>query len=287
MRIFFAFLLVMVLTGCQHRKFENLHSLPLQVAGSSPDTLTLTSKCDRLVLRAGSSAAILNEVAIQLDHPVQCDAGGNWSLHPDTIRDILLPVLNRTPRRIKTILIDPGHGGHDNGAVSASGLKEKELNLALAREIAAALKKQGFAVYLTRNRDKFVSLDERPAMIGRVKADLFISVHHNASATNPGAAGMETFVLRAETTPEKTLTARTLRGAYLVQQKQQTVNPASGRGVKFARFKVLRLATCPAMLIEAGFLSNPAEAKRCASPAFQRRLAANIALAIKEFAAGL
>ena len=136
MRIFFIFLLLTVLCGCQPRKFASLKPLPLKVTTISPETLTLTSKSDRLVLRAGSSAAILNKVAIQLDHPVQCDADGNWSLHPGTIRDILLPVLDKTPRRIKTILLDPGHGGHDNGTVSASGVKEKE-----------ALKNQSFLIF--------------------------------------------------------------------------------------------------------------------------------------------
>jgi hypothetical protein len=104
MRIFFIFLLLTVLCGCQPRKIASLKPLPLKVTTISPETLTLTSKSDRLVLRAGSSAAILNKVAIQLDHPVQCDADGNWSLHPGTIRDILLPVLPRAAAGTDEIL---------------------------------------------------------------------------------------------------------------------------------------------------------------------------------------
>ena len=97
---------------------------------------------------------------------------------------------------------------------------------------------------------------------------------------------METFVLNSADPAEQKKRDESLRGALLIQNHQAQLNYAPDRGVKSARFKVLRLATCPAVLIEAGFLSNAAEAKRCATGEFQRKLAGAVADAVVQFAAG-
>lgn len=273
------------LTGCTSERniSENLQILQLQASENLPQKLILTAPEHRVVLFHNSTAAVVDGVPVLLHDPAMRSADGRWDLAENSVRGILQPVLAHAPFPIRRIVVDPGHGGHDNGAAAVNGRKEKELNLELAKKIAASLRQCGFSVYMTRNSDKYLTLDARTACAKKLNADLFISVHHNASAVNPDAAGMETFALLVKDPAELSRTLPSLRLAYLVQKEQFGVNHSFGRGVKTARFKVLRTAPCPAILIEAGFLTNAKDAFRCSDARHQQKLADAVARAVRGF----
>ncbi|MDR3216550.1 MAG: N-acetylmuramoyl-L-alanine amidase [Clostridiaceae bacterium] len=148
---------------------------------------------------------------------------------------------------MKTIVIDAGHGGYDYGAVSG-GRYEKDDNLRLARLVAENLRAAGERVIMTRNSDTFVPLLERSAISNNAGADLFVSLHRNASE-NAAASGIETYVY-----PAAGQTTRMY--AEIVNDSMAAVGALPDRGIKEGNFSVLRNTRAPAMLIELGFLTN-------------------------------
>ena len=146
------------------------------------------------------------------------------------------------------VMIDPGHGGRDPGA-TAFGLSEKDLNLAIALELARALEELKIPARLTRGRDLFRSLGQRCELANNSFASAFISVHCNASA-NPGARGCELFYMPG-----------CKDGLLLAEQLRRGLSGLGrrDRGVSAADFYVLRHAAMPACLVECGFLTNPGE----------------------------
>ena len=216
---------------------------------------------------------------------------------------------------IRTIVLDPGHGGKEVGALGAGGLMEKDLTLAICRRLADALaKKTGARVVLTRDDDTLVSLDQRTAIANQYKADLFLSVHLNAAVVKD-AKGSETYFLSLEASDELAKRAADLENAsasaaapasndlklilwdlaqqaYLdessrfAQAIQEEMNAATGvanRGVKQAPFKVLIGATMPAALVEVGFITNPDEEGKLQSGEFQGLLVDAITRAVVRY----
>jgi N-acetylmuramoyl-L-alanine amidase len=164
--------------------------------------------------------------------------------------------------------LDPGHGGKDPGAVGPSGLKEKDVCLAVALELEKLLKQAGVEVVMTRREDRPVELKERSDYLNRQGVDLAVSLHCNAWKT-PEPDYLAVFVYRrggeAERAAEKVLAA-------LVE--------ATGwpdGGVRTENFQILRETKAPAILIEQGFITNPAQEKQLGRPEFQRALAGAIA----------
>lgn len=211
------------------------------------------------------------------------------------------PVKGREPRRQPLVVLDPGHGGEDEGAKGPGGLVEKNLTLAVARLLAAELQKAGVTVRLTREGDESLSLAERVALANRLQADCFVSVHANAAPAR-GARGAETYFMSPEASDTQAAQAAAQENVVdnsvqlilwelahvanleassrLALELQTRLNQLSGlrdRGVKQAPFAVLTGATMPAVLVEVGFLSNPEEELRLASPAEQARLASTLA----------
>jgi N-acetylmuramoyl-L-alanine amidase len=201
---------------------------------------------------------------------------------------------------IRTVVIDAGHGGEEEGAKGPSGLLEKNVVLDAARRLRSALERLGFTVYLTRTDDTNLPLDERTALANNRKADLFLSLHANASPS-PSARGAETYYLslprmaRADAGRLGGHEADSLMGpregedplkmvlwdmaqasalaesSSLAEMIQAEFNSALGipdRGVKQAPFRVLVGAVMPAVLVEIGFISNPEEEARLQDPAF-------------------
>jgi N-acetylmuramoyl-L-alanine amidase len=155
----------------------------------------------------------------------------------------------------KVIIIDPGHGGKDSGAIGINGIQEKDIVLDIASEILCLNKKleTPLNIYLTRYIDTLISLSDRTKLVKALNADVFISLHCNHS-DNPNARGIEVFV--ANTTSQYSKDA-----AWLAFQLQAVFRKKLGfesRGVKFANFQVLRdtIDYCPSVLLELGFLSN-------------------------------
>jgi N-acetylmuramoyl-L-alanine amidase len=217
---------------------------------------------------------------------------------------------------VNRIVIDPGHGGKDPGCRSHGKYKEKNITLSLAKRLATRLKKEiGCEVLLTRNKDAFLTLEQRTAIANMEKADLFISLHVNAHK-DKRIHGLETYFLnmatdqqavmvaaRENATSEKSISdlqnilndlmmnTKIRESSRLAHQVQKgMVGGANHRykgirslGVKQAPFYVLIGAQMPAVLVEVGFLSNDNERKRLVSKAYQERLAAGISEGIKRY----
>ncbi len=209
---------------------------------------------------------------------------------------------------VRTVMIDPGHGGKDPGAQGVSGLREKDVNLRFAKELGAALRKKGFEVLYTRTTDVFIPLEKRTDMANSKGADLFISVHCNAHG-DPDSSGLETYSLnlansrdavrvaaRENAVSQKKvsdlqailtdlmLSAKTSESkdlARLVQKR--SLSGLRGdyrtrdRGPHEAPFFVLIGANMPAVLVELGYITNPGDANRLNSDAYQRALARGMA----------
>ncbi|WP_373056359.1 N-acetylmuramoyl-L-alanine amidase [Zunongwangia sp. H14] len=155
----------------------------------------------------------------------------------------------------KIIVIDPGHGGKDSGAVGINGIQEKDVVLNIANEILRLNKElnEPLDIYLTRYKDTLISLSDRSKQPKVLKADLFVSLHCNHS-DNPNARGIEVYVAnsKAKYSDEATWLA------FLIQDELNKSLGFESRGVKFSNFQVLRetLDYCNSVLIELGFLSN-------------------------------
>lgn len=222
--------------------------------------------------------------------------------------------------KIKTVVIDAGHGGHDPGAIGPTGLKEKDVNLRIAKALKAKLDKDGkkfgiTKVYLTRSTDKFIPLEERTAIAKKQGADLFISIHCNA-ARNKQAYGIETYILsltndkaalavaareNASTSISRsemnTVLKQYLLGAKIEESQrlagyvQSSVvsnvsakyPPVKNKGVKKAPFIVLIGADIPSILVETSFITNPRDEKRLKSKDYIDKIADGIFAGVKRF----
>ncbi|QKS72709.1 N-acetylmuramoyl-L-alanine amidase [Paenalkalicoccus suaedae] len=161
----------------------------------------------------------------------------------------------------RVIMLDPGHGGSDPGAV-ANGLQEKEINLDVSLRTMRKLQNAGATVLMTRTTDVFPSLQDRVRMANNSNADIFISVHANAAAST-SARGSETFYDTTYRAADSRRLAQELQVEML--DKLNTVN----RGVKTQGFYVIRNTRIPSALVELGFMTNPAEAERMKTSAFR------------------
>ncbi len=210
-------------------------------------------------------------------------------------------------------VVDPGHGGEQQGASGPAGLREKALTLQIARRVARRLERLGALVILTRRTDETVPLAQRAALANARQADLFLSIHLNSMPGRLGAGthGVETYFLSADATDASAsaVAARenadrlageerdpddpvagileslgdaealdeSSRLAYAVQERLVARVKAEDRGVKQAPFYVLAGARMAAVLVEVGFISNPREGRRLAQAAYQDQVAAAIA----------
>lgn len=261
---------------------ESILSLGMKAAFPAENILELQGKGRVVKLVSGSAAAFVDGIPLQLPAPVTLTPENFWCIDPAAAQNILLPLMEKRSFPIRKIVLDPGHGGHDKGAVSADGIMEKDLNLQLASAIAEELEKCGFEVLLTRQDDRFLTLDERPAFAAEKQADIFISIHHNASK-NTDAYGSEVFLLKSENEEENKRIISSWHPAFAIAKELTVANFSTSRGVKTARFKVLRLSTIPAILIEAGFVSNKDEVKKLADPVHQKVFAKLTARALLSF----
>lgn len=217
---------------------------------------------------------------------------------------------------IRTIVIDPGHGGKEIGAIGPNGLMEKDATLAVCRKLAATLSsKLGARTVLTREDDSVVSLDQRSAIANQYEADLFLSVHMNA-AVMKGAHGSETYFLSLQASDDLARKAaeadnaasaqsgpspdsdlklilwdlaqqqylqESSRFAQVVQEEMNAATGVESRGVKQAPFKVLVGATMPAALVEVAFITNPDEEAKLRSDEFLNRVVEAITNAVRRY----
>lgn len=273
---------------CEVKLSDNIRKLSLRPELSAEgNTLKLSSDDGKLTVTVRKNSGTINFDGVALITPeaVTFSEKTGWDLPSWITEDVLMPLRNPAAVKVRRIMLDPGHGGRDRGAAGVSGTKEKELNLALAAELKKELQARGFEVVMTRESDVEVPLGKRGVLANALGVDLFISLHHN-SAANPDAAGFEVFLIdpRNCAAEKREQLKKSVRLAWLMQKKQFDATGSSGRGVKFARFRVLRDAACPALLVEAGFLSNRSEEFRCSDALFRRALAKSMADAVSGYA---
>jgi len=273
----------------------------LQPKWISKTELQITSRWSRVVFTVDQRKISLNGVNVWLSAPV---AARHGLLHvtPVDVTTVLQPVLFpkklRAGQRVQNIVIDAGHGGKDPGNQEGRE-QEKKYTLLLAKELAAQLAKGGFNPSITRNSDSFVELPNRPDLARRRGADLFLSLHFNSGGrTSEETRGVEVYCL----TPAKTSSTNARgegasagssagnlqndKNMLLAHQMQKSIVSRTGlvdRGVRRARFAVLRAAEMPAVLIEGGFMSSPSEARKIYDPAWRKQMAAAIVDGVKSY----
>jgi N-acetylmuramoyl-L-alanine amidase len=258
------------------------------------ELVVLTDGSWTLTFKTDSQLAAINGVNVWLCNPITSRIGQVCISSLDlstSVEPILFPQTNHSGAGVQTICLDPGHGGTDTGGVSGSYM-EKHYTLPLAEELAGLLEAKGFKVILTRTNDTFIELENRPALANRQKADLFISLHFNIGP--PEAKGVEVYCLTpagADSTntgewahfeawgnsvsplPGNHCNDQNVLLAYELQKSLVGNLRANDRGVRRARFAVLRTATMPAVLIEGGFLSNSDDQKKIADPKYRSQIA--------------
>jgi N-acetylmuramoyl-L-alanine amidase len=224
------------------------------------------------------------------------------------------------PGKIRRIVVDPGHGGHDPGAVGPGGIREKDIVLDIGKKLARKIRQEmGIDVVMTRSSDVFIPLEERTAIANKVNADLFVSVHANASL-NRSAVGIETYYLNlAKTDKAARVAAREnntslekvgllqailfdLMANYKINDSARLADDVQkslcdrvakkyagtrNLGVKQGPFYVLVGATMPSILVETAFISNEHEAGLLGSQEYQETTASGILLGIRNYIKGL
>ena len=237
----------------------------------------LQSKTRSLEFEIDSRQARFNGTRVWL-HSSVTKVRGKWVVTETDARRVLAPLLEPASylasRDYKVVVLDPGHGGDDRGAKGRRNVEEKRVVLDVVRRARVHLANAGLKVFLTRETDRFIELGERSAKTARWGGDIYVSVHLN-SAPSAAPSGIETFVVATPgypTTAGTTATrsdrlsyagnsfdsANAVLGYYL---QRALLSKAGGedRGVRRARFMVLRNAPCPAALVECGFVSNSKE----------------------------
>ncbi len=251
----------------------------------------LSSVSNRLSFAVDSREARVNGVEVWLLFPVASRGGAVFLSQLDldtTVEPLLDPPRTRANAKVKTICLDPGHGGKDPGN-RVGGREEKDFTLRLALELRDQLRRAGFKVSLTRSTDTFVDLPDRPDTARRRSADLFISLHFNATDNGRNQVrGAEVYCLTpagASSTNARgegggagwfagnRFNAQNSLLAYQLQKSLTTGLSVEDRGMKRARFAVLRDATMPAVLVEGGFMTHPVEGQKIFDAVYRRDMA--------------
>ena len=263
--------------------------------------MKISNDKNTMQFRFDSREMLLNGVRNWLSFPVFVHDGKILVSRIDlakTLEPQLRPNMIRNLGRVQTIVLDPGHGGFDKGAISNYGY-EKDYALDLARLLRPLLQAKGFRVIMTRESDVFVPLELRAQIANATHNSIFVSLHFNATDHDPMATGFEIYSLTprgAPSTYEDWLTQMSINiqngtdaDAVSVELSSCIYHSLIGhigefdRGIKRARFAVLRLTKIPAVLVENGFLTERGESRLIANPEWRKRLADAICTGIDNF----
>src|SRR5213595_2283418 len=181
------------------------------------------------------------------------------------------PAVKNTSKTFSMVVVDAGHGGKDSGAYRRYGPPEKMVTLDVAQRLNSKLRESQLKTVMTRSSDVFIPLDERVTIENSQKNAVFVSIHFNDSRRR-GIRGFETYYHSGASSDL----------ANSIQQKLATIPHSASRGVHTANFRVLRLATCPAVLVECGFLSNRLEGGEARDAEYRETMADRIAEAVVE-----
>lgn len=265
-------------------------------------TIRLDSGRNQLEVTLGSREAIVNGVRNWLCFPILQHSDGKYLVSridlAKTLEPQFRPQMIGALRPLKTVVIDPGHGGVENGAASSYG-NEKAFTLDVAKQLKPLLESQGLRVIMTRDSDALVPLPLRAKIANDSRDSIFVSIHFNATDTNGNATGFEIYSLTprgAPSTQDNTMQARfaasqngsaveaaSLALSFSVYHSMLGHMPEFDRGIKRARFAVLRLTQIPAILIEGGFLTEREESREIASAEWRGKLAKAISVGIENY----
>ena len=256
----------------------------------------LSSRWTRVRFKKDSRLMVLNGYKVYMGFAVALHRGKLYLSTHDfdkSVKPLLTPQVFTSVPKLRTIVIDPGHGGKNPGAINKNlGMVEKELTLDLARRLKSVLESRGYRVFLTRNKDQTVDNGNRPLIANRYKADLFVCLHFN-SVGSRSVQGIETYTFTPQNQPS---TARsrlvaedrkafpsnrydpwsTLSAFYVQRQLMKTMGGVD-RGLKRARFSMMLDLQCPGFLVEGGFFSHYEEARKIKTINHRIRLAEAIA----------
>ena len=274
-----------------------LYSMRMQTVSNK---IVLKNRYNTLEIEENGRRAWINGVMFWLHEPCR-RSGRAWAIRKTDFQYGIDPVLRsythapkRTPR---VVVIDPGHGGKDSGAVGSKKTFEKQVVLDISYRIKKLLETHGFKVVMTRSGDQYLSLDDRADLARKVKADLFLSIHADG-AVSSAAHGVETFITTAEgfdssnhygkggdqsVVLNNRYNAANAMLGYAVQSNLLKMSGRSDRGVRRARFAVIKKAPCPAALVECGFLTNPEEERLLRTEAYRSRVAQGIVNGVRAY----
>jgi N-acetylmuramoyl-L-alanine amidase len=297
---------IVLLAGCQSGTVEAASSSSGTVSLSyiarlysmrlskSSDRMRLENKWNRVEFEVNSRRAWINGIMFWLHHPCR-GSGNSWSIKEVDFKKGIDPVLRsyaHVPKRVpQMVVLDPGHGGKDTGAIGPSKIREKDIVLDISHRVRKLLEARKIPVRMTRTTDSFPSLEQRTDYAYKVGADLFVSIHADG-AGDPSANGVETFITTAagcessnhygqggDTSARKNNqydAANAVLG-FSLQSNHVKAAGRKDRGLRRARFAVLKNAPCPAALVETGFLTNPAEENLLNSSSYRDNVARGIA----------
>ena len=183
---------------------------------------------------------------------------------------VFATLITQAGAQTRTVVIDPGHGGHDRGGVPGQRVSEKVMTLDVSQRLRKVLEGNGYRVVMTRNSDVFIPLGTRTAIANSYRGATFVSVHFN-SARRGGANGIETYYYRGDSS---SLAANIHRNVVAIA-------PTENRGIRRRGYYVLRRTAIRGVLVECGFLTNPFEARYALNPTYRQKLAEAIARGIQ------
>ena len=296
---------VIKVNGHDYLTVDNIskfYGLPAEVVPSGAKIQSETAN-HPLEFVSGSREAMINGARSWLCFPVVDYDGKSLVSRTDvakTIEPLVRP--HRVPNvgKVQTVVLDPGHGGHDKGQVSRYGA-EKDFALDVARKLRPILQAKGFKVIMTREGDYFVPLEVRAQIANSASNSIFVSIHFNATNDDPNATGFEIFSFTPRGAPSTSDGTVNANSAYM--QPGSSVDAQSmalsaciyhsllgqlreyDRGIKRARFAVLRLTKVPAVLIEGGFLTERGESKLISNKDWRAKFAGAIGVGIESYQA--
>src|SRR5437016_9082503 len=296
---------VIKVNGHDYLSVDNIstfYSLPAEVVPSGAKIQTETAD-HPLEFVGGSREAIINGARTWLCFPV-IEQDGKFLVSRTDVAKTIEPLVrpHRVPNvgQVQTVVLDPGHGGYDKGQVSRYGA-EKDFALDVARKLRPILQAKGLRVIMTREGDYFVPLEVRAKIANAARNSIFVSIHFNATNDDPNATGFEIFSFTPRGAPSTS--DGTVAASSVNMQPGSAVDAQSlalsaciyhsvlghlreyDRGIKRARFAVLRLTKVPAVLIEGGFLTERGESKLISNKDWRAKLAGAIGIGIENYRA--
>ena len=296
---------IIKVSGHDYLSVDNIsrfYELPAEVVPSGAKIQPETTD-HPLEFVSGSREAMINGVRSWLCFPV-IEHEGKFLVSRTDVAKTIEPLVrpHRVPDvgKVQTVVLDPGHGGYDKGQVSRYG-SEKDFALDVARKLRPILQAKGLRVIMTREGDYFVPLEVRAKIANAARNPIFVSIHFNATNDDPNATGFEIFSFTprgAPSTSDGTVAANSLNMQPGSSADAQSLAlsaciyhsllghiPEFDRGIKRARFAVLRLTKVPAVLIEGGFLTERGESKLIANKDWRAKLAGAISVGIENYRA--